>query len=208
MNVIPRLEFELTNYDSAVQSFNHYTTKTSCPQLTPTPTDSSRLCPGYIFVWHPPASAVLPLIYTGASLDWRLGRGSVCYNHPILIFQNSTCGIFFHVRLHPPHTHILQIMLKDHNSKIQKEITWTTAKIQKEIRRRCSHYVTLAQANYYLDLFPTILCAVDYPDMRASKSSVLFRSFHRNISLSFCFFFFPYFALLFVVLDFLPVLLA
>ena len=23
--------------------------------------------------------AVLPLIYTGASLDWRLGRGSICY---------------------------------------------------------------------------------------------------------------------------------
>ena len=51
----------------------------SCPQLTPTLTDSSRLCPGYIFVWHPPASAVLPLIYTGASLDWQLGRGSICY---------------------------------------------------------------------------------------------------------------------------------
>ena len=32
------------------------------------PTDSSRLCPDYIFVWSPPASAVLPLIYTGASL--------------------------------------------------------------------------------------------------------------------------------------------
>ena len=44
----------------------------SCPQLTPTPTDSSRLCPGYIFVWHPPASAD---IYTGASLDWRLVEG-------------------------------------------------------------------------------------------------------------------------------------
>ena len=28
--------------------------------------------------WRPPASAVLPLIYTGASLDWRLGQGSVC----------------------------------------------------------------------------------------------------------------------------------
>ena len=55
-------------------------TSTSCPQLTPTATDSSRLCPGYIFVWCPPASAVLPLIYTGASLDWRLGRGSICYN--------------------------------------------------------------------------------------------------------------------------------
>ena len=53
----------------------------SCPQLapTPTPTDSSHLCPGYIFVWCPPASAVPSLIYTGASLDWRLGQGSICY---------------------------------------------------------------------------------------------------------------------------------
>ena len=25
-----------------------------------------------------PASAVLPLIYTGASLNWRFGRGSIC----------------------------------------------------------------------------------------------------------------------------------
>ena len=28
-------------------------------------------------------------------LDRRLGRRSICYNHPIIIFQNSTCGIFF-----------------------------------------------------------------------------------------------------------------
>ena len=59
---------------------------------------------GYIIVWHPPAScgrthlhriqprpqvkvifrylrpdAPVSLIYTGASLDWRLGRGSICY---------------------------------------------------------------------------------------------------------------------------------
>ena len=27
--------------------------------------------------------AVLPLIYTGTSLDWRLGRGSICYTYPI-----------------------------------------------------------------------------------------------------------------------------
>ena len=33
--------------------------------------------PGYIFVLRPPASAVLPHIYTGASLNWRLGRGSI-----------------------------------------------------------------------------------------------------------------------------------
>ena len=50
-------------------------------------------------------------------LDWRLGRGSICYNHPVLIFQNFTCGIFLHVRLHPPHTHILQIQLRDNNSR-------------------------------------------------------------------------------------------
>ena len=59
---------------------------------------------------------LLPLIYTGASLDWQLGRGSICHHHTILIFQNSTCGIFLHIRLHSPHTHILQIMLKDNNS--------------------------------------------------------------------------------------------
>ena len=35
-------------------------------------------------------------------LDWRLSGGSICYNLPIHIFQNSTSGIFLHVRLHPP----------------------------------------------------------------------------------------------------------
>ena len=85
------------------------------------PIDSNRpRAPGYIIVLRPPVSAVLPLIYTGAFLDWRLGQGSIYNNHPILIFQNSTCGIFLHVRLHPPHTHILQIMLKDNNSKNTK----------------------------------------------------------------------------------------
>ena len=42
----------------------------SCLQLTPI--CSNRL-------GHLPASAVLQLLYTGASLDWRLGRGSICY---------------------------------------------------------------------------------------------------------------------------------
>ena len=36
--------------------------------------------PGYIIVSRPLASAVLQLIYTGASLDWQLGRGSI-YNN-------------------------------------------------------------------------------------------------------------------------------
>ena len=60
------------------------------------------VAPGYIIVWHPPASCgcrictefnpstgqgdifdqmhlFLPHIYTGASLNWRLSRGSICY---------------------------------------------------------------------------------------------------------------------------------
>ena len=51
------------------------------------PTDSNcnwnwpklSVASGYIIVSHPPASAVPPIIYTGASLDWRLGRESI-YN--------------------------------------------------------------------------------------------------------------------------------
>ena len=39
---------------------------------------TQTLCaPGYIIVLHPPASAVHPHIYAGASLDWRLSRGSI-----------------------------------------------------------------------------------------------------------------------------------
>ena len=49
----------------------------SCPQLTPT--DSNRLGHLVIFVWLPPASAVLPIIHTCASLNWRLDRASICY---------------------------------------------------------------------------------------------------------------------------------
>ena len=57
-----------------------------------TPTDSNRLYPGYIIILRPPASAVLSLIYTGASLDWRLGRGSIYYNCCII-------GTFFEIQL-------------------------------------------------------------------------------------------------------------
>ena len=71
-------------------------TSISCPQLTPTPTDSSRLSSGYIFVWCPPASTVLPLIYTGAFLDWRLGLGSICYTRICAsnLFRCSLCNSF------------------------------------------------------------------------------------------------------------------
>ena len=60
-------------------------------------------------------------------------------------------------------------MLKDNSSKIQKKLLEQHQNTKILIRRRLSHYLTLAQANYYLNLFHTILCAVSYPGMRASK---------------------------------------
>ena len=63
------------------------------------PTDSSRLCPGYIIFFRPLASALLPLIYTGASLDWRLGRGSICYRNRRRVKKHQDdiwCRLRFH----------------------------------------------------------------------------------------------------------------
>ena len=60
--------------------------------LSPTDSNSNwnwpkpSVAPGYIIVSRPPASAVPLLIYTGASLDWRLSRGSI-YNY---VTSNST----------------------------------------------------------------------------------------------------------------------
>ena len=66
-------------------------TLASCLQLTRT-----VWAPGYIIVKLPPASAVLPLIYTSASLDWRLGRGSIHntlnMNFVICLQGNKRCN--------------------------------------------------------------------------------------------------------------------
>ena len=46
-------------------------------------TDSNRPSTWLYYFLRPPASAVLPLIYTGSFLDWRLGRGSIYYVSPL-----------------------------------------------------------------------------------------------------------------------------
>ena len=56
------------------------------------PTDSNHPGTWLYYFLRPPASAVLPLIYTGASLDWRLDRGSI-YN--IQCFFHKFFQIFF-----------------------------------------------------------------------------------------------------------------
>ena len=80
-----------------------------------------------------------------------------------------TCGHFPHVPHHPPHTHILQIMLKDNNQKYREKLLEQQQNTKILIRRRPFHYVKLAQANYNLNLFHAVLCAVGYSDMHASK---------------------------------------
>ena len=56
------------------------------------------------------------------SFHWRLGRGSIYNNHPILIFENVHLWTFSSRPLHPPHTHILQKMLKDNNQKCRRKL--------------------------------------------------------------------------------------
>ena len=138
-------------------------TSASCLQLTRTVRAS-----GYIIFSTSTASSVLPLIYTGACHDSRLARGSVYNNHPILIFQNSTCRHFLHVPLHP-----LSLTHLTNNAQGQPQQIYKNELLEQQqnskilISWRPSQYVTLDQGNYYLNLFHTILRAVGYPDKQA-----------------------------------------
>ena len=52
---------------------------------------------------------------------------------PFLFFKIPHVDIFFMSLFHPPHTHILQIMLKDNNSKNTKRNYLNNSKIQKSL---------------------------------------------------------------------------
>ena len=74
------------------------------------------LAPGYIIVWLPLASCGRRHLHRikprpRVKVMFRYFRPDSPY-----FFFNLTCGIFLHVRLRPPHTHILQTTLKDNNS--------------------------------------------------------------------------------------------
>ena len=66
-------------------------------------------------------------------LDSWLGRRSICYNHPLIIFQNFTCEIIFKSvsisLIHTFYKYCSRTTISE--KKIQKEITWTTAKKKK-----------------------------------------------------------------------------
>ena len=81
----------------------------------------------------------------------------------MLLFKMSTYGHFLPVSLHLPST----LYTKQN----EKKITEATAKQYnlKTFRRWPFHYVTLAQSNYYLNLFHTNICTVGYLDMYVSK---------------------------------------
>ena len=58
--------------------------------LPPSPNSSTSTGQGDILISSTGCTcfAVLPLIYTGAPVDWRLGRGSICYNSLIKTWIN------------------------------------------------------------------------------------------------------------------------
>ena len=62
-------------------------TSASCPPLTWTVCALS-----YNIVWHPPASAVLPLIYKRC-ISWRLGRGSIYNTWPQGTVSSGLCPL-------------------------------------------------------------------------------------------------------------------
>ena len=134
--------------------------------LSPTNSTAAGTCL-YSFIM-PTCIRVFFRLFTQVHL-WLMAQSKVNIQHSSLplFFKMSTCGHFPDVPLHPFCTHILQIMLKDSNSKNTKRNYCKNNTIL--IRRPPFHYVTFAQANYYLNLFHTIFCAVGYLDKHASK---------------------------------------
>ena len=78
-------------------------------------------------------------------------------------FKMSTNGHFLPISLYVPSTPYTKQKQKKLLKQLQKQYNLKT------FRRQPFHYVTLAQSNYYQNLFHTILCAVGYHDIHASK---------------------------------------
>ena len=67
------------------------------------------------------------------------------------------------------HTHLTNNAQGQQQQKYKMKLLEQQQNTKILTRRQPSHNVTLAQANYYLNLFHTILCTVGYPDIRESK---------------------------------------
>ena len=59
--------------------YNYYPSTCFLWAYASAPNSTTSTGHGDIFSWM---HLFLPLIYTGASLDWRFGRGSICYTAP------------------------------------------------------------------------------------------------------------------------------
>ena len=84
--------------------------------------------------------------YSHRCISWLMARSRVnMLQSSHSYFSKFHRWNFLHVCLHPPHTHISQIMLKDNNNKNTKKLLESQQKKKNiVIRRRPSHYVTLA----------------------------------------------------------------
>ena len=68
-----------------------------CTHLPPSPNSTTSTGQGNIPISSTECTcfAVLPLIYTGASLDWLLGWGSICYSCTKLSLANTNCYLAY-----------------------------------------------------------------------------------------------------------------
>ena len=134
------------------------------------PTDSNR--PGtwlYYFLTYTCFRCSSTYLYM--CISWLTARLRVNIQQSSHSFFSKFHMWTFSSHPFPPssHTHLTNNAQGQQPQKYKKKLLEQQQNTKFLIRRRPSHYVTLAQANYYLNLFHTILCAVGYPDMRASK---------------------------------------
>ena len=83
---------------------------------------------GFYLVPYCPAYANGICNFHVFGMAWWPGRRSIYNNHPLIIFQNSTCGIFF-TSVSITLTRIFyRTISRTTIAENRKEITWTTAK--------------------------------------------------------------------------------
>ena len=101
----------------------------------------------YLVQFCQPSSPTLMVYALPPSLEWHAwpGRRSIYNNHSLIIFQNSTCGIFFtSVSITLTRIFYRSILQYNNSWKPKKKITWATAnKIL--LTRWTSLYVTLVR---------------------------------------------------------------
>ena len=130
------------------------------PQLSPTPTGTVAPC--YIIVSRTPVSAISLLIYTGASLDWRLGRGSIFNTFLVILVFLCEWNSYFVCICRP-----LNKGKMWHSQIFNRSLTFisvfsfSTSCLTKVLKNLvCSTIFSLLQENTWIHTFPSGISAM------------------------------------------------